>query len=147
MSRFTSSGPSQRQLRVGEQVRHAVAQVLSRGEIRDDVLNNTVVSITEVRMSPDLKIATCFISIVGSTDVQTVIKALASNAKFLRGRVAPQLRQMKYMPEFRFRPDTSFDNFAKIDALLRSPEVARDLHNDDSEESDTDTHTDNEKNG
>ena len=90
MSRFTSTGPSQRQLRVGEQVRHAVAQILSRGEIRDDVLNNTVVSITEVRMSPDLKIATCFISIVGNTDVQTVIKALANHAKFLRGRVAPQ---------------------------------------------------------
>lgn len=134
MSRFTSTGPSQRQLRVGEQVRHAVAQVLSRGEIRDDVLNNTVVSITEVRMSPDLKIATCFISVVGSTDVQTVIKALANHAKFLRGRVAPQLRQMKYMPEFRFRPDTSFDNFAKIDALLRSPEVARDLNETDRQE-------------
>lgn len=147
MSRFSSSGPSQRQLRVGEQVRHAVAQVLSRGEIRDDVLNNTVVSITEVRMSPDLKIATCFISIVGNTDVQTVIKALANNAKFLRGRVAPQLRQMKYMPEFRFRPDTSFDNFAKIDALLRSPEVARDLQQDDSDESDTESHKDNENNG
>ncbi len=144
MSRFSSTGPSQRQLRVGEQVRHAVAQILSRGEIRDVVLNNTVVSITEVRMSPDLKIATCFISIVGNTDVQTVIKALANNAKFLRGRVAPQLRQMKYMPEFRFRPDTSFDNFAKIDALLRSPEVARDLQHDDS---DTETTPENENNG
>lgn len=144
MSRFSSTGPSQRQLRVGEQVRHAVAQILSRGEIRDDVLNNTVVSITEVRMSPDLKIATCFISIVGNTEVQTVIKALANNAKFLRGRVAPQLRQMKYMPEFRFRPDTSFDNFAKIDALLRSPEVARDLQHDDS---DTETTPENENNG
>ncbi len=144
MSRFSSTGPSQRQLRVGEQVRHAVAQILSRGEIRDDVLNNTVVSITEVRMSPDLKIATCFISIVGNTDVQTVIKALANNAKFLRGRVAPQLRQMKYMPEFRFRSDTSFDNFAKIDALLRSPEVARDLQHDDS---DTETTQENENNG
>ncbi|WP_439273059.1 30S ribosome-binding factor RbfA [Pseudochrobactrum sp. HB0163] len=131
MSRFTSAGPSQRQLRVGEQVRHAVAQLLSRGEIRDDLLSNTVISVTEVRMSPDLKIATCFISVVGDTDVQLIIKALASHAKFIRGRVAPQLRQMKYMPEFRFRPDTSFDNFARIDALLRSPEVARDLQHDD----------------
>lgn len=145
MSRFTSTGPSQRQLRVGEQVRHAVAQVLSRGEIRDDVLNNTVVSITEVRMSPDLKIATCFISIVGNTDVQTIIKALASHAKYLRGRVAPQLRQMKYMPEFRFRPDTSFDNFAKIDALLRSPEVARDLQDHDDVSTDT-PHTNDDEN-
>lgn len=135
MSRLISSGPSQRQLRVGEQVRHAVAQVLSRGEINDDILTNTVVSITEVRMSNDLRIATCFISIVGSTDVQTVIKALANHVKFLRGRVAPQLRQMKFIPEFRFRPDTSFDNFAKIDALLRSPEVARDLTETDEDES------------
>lgn len=138
MSRLPSTGPSQRQLRIGEQVRHAIAQVLSRGEIRDDVLLKTVVSITEVRMSPDFKIATCFISVVGKEDVQTVIKSLASNAKFLRGRVTPQLSQMKYMPEFRFRPDTSFDNFAKIDALLRSPEVARDLTERD-EDGNTDT--------
>ncbi|PWL19454.1 30S ribosome-binding factor RbfA [Falsochrobactrum shanghaiense] len=129
-----SGGLSQRQLRVGEQVRHAVAEILQRGEIRDDVLEKTVVSVSEVRMSPDLKIATCFITPLGDVDPQLIVKALASHAKFIRGRVAPRLNQMKYMPEFRFRPDTSFDNFAKIDALLRSPEVARDLKQDEDED-------------
>ena len=127
MSRFASSGPSQRQLRVGEQVRHALSDVLQRGEVRDDVIESTVISISEVRMSPDLKIATAFVSPLGARDDQAVIKALAKNAKFIRGRVSGALRQMKYMPEFRFRLDTSFDNMARIDELLRSPEVARDL--------------------
>lgn len=134
-----SGGLSQRQLRVGEQVRHALAQLLSRGEIRDDLIERTVISVSEVRMSPDLKIATCFITPLGSTDVQPVIKALASHAKFIRGRVSSSLNQMKYMPEFRFRPDTSFDNFSKIDALLRSPEVARDLaHDEDTDDTSDD---------
>ncbi len=129
-----SGGLSQRQLRVGEQVRHALAQLLQRGEIRDDLLERTVISVSEVRMSPDLKIATCFITPLGNTDVQAVIKALAANARFIRGRVSSSLAQMKYMPEFRFRADTSFDNFSKIDALLRSPEVARDLGPQDEED-------------
>lgn len=127
MSRTANSGPSQRQLRVSEQVRHALSDVIQRGEIRDDVIENTVISVSEVRMSPDLKIATAFVSPLGSQDPQLVIKALAKNAKFIRGRVSGALRQMKYMPEFRFRLDTSYDNMARIDELLRSPEVARDL--------------------
>ncbi len=128
---MTTSGPSQRQLRVGEQVRHALSDVLQRGEVRDDLLETTVISISEVRMSPDLKIATAFISPLGTTDAQAVIKALARNAKFIRGRVSGALRQLKYMPEFRFRLDTSFDNMSKIDDILRSPEVARDLRHDE----------------
>ena len=131
MSRPASSGPSQRQLRVGEQVRHALSDVLTRGEVRDDLLENSVISITEVRMSPDLKIATAFVSPLGADDHQAVIKALAKNAKFIRGRVSGALRQMKYMPEFRFRIDESYDNMARIDNLLRSPEVARDLDDDE----------------
>jgi ribosome-binding factor A len=128
MARFaTGSGPSQRQLRVSEQVRHAVSQVLQRGDVRDDKLENAVIAISEVRMSPDLKIATCFVSPVGAADSEGVISALNRNARFIRGRAAPYLKQMKYMPEFRFRIDTSFDNYAKIDALLRKPEVTRDL--------------------
>ncbi|KAB2860130.1 MAG: 30S ribosome-binding factor RbfA [Bauldia sp.] len=122
-----SAGPSQRQLRVGEQVRHALTEVLQRGEVRDEVLETALVSVSEVRMSPDLKIATAFGSPMGAADDQAVIKALARNAKFIRGRVSGALRQMKYMPEFRFRLDTSYDNMARIDELLRSPEVARDL--------------------
>lgn len=133
MSRFAGSGPSQRQLRVGEQVRHALSDVLQRGEVRDDLIEATVISISEVRMSPDLKIATAYISPLGASDNQAIIKALAKNAKFIRGRVSGALRQMKYMPEFRFRLDTSYDNMSRIDALLRSPEVARDLNAEDEE--------------
>ena len=130
MTKATSSAPSQRMLRVGEQVRAALTKVLQRGDVQDPVIEKTVIAISEVRMSPDLKIATAYISPLGVTDHQTVIKALAKNAKFLRGRIGPELRQMKYMPELRFRDDTSFDNYSKIDALLRSPEVARDLDHD-----------------
>ena len=126
----SGAGPSQRQLRVGEQVRHALTEVIQRGEIRDEELENVLVSVSEVRMSPDLKIATVFVSLIGEADEQAIIKALARNAKFIRGRVSGALRQLKYMPEFRFRPDTSYDNMARIDELLRSPEVARDLDHD-----------------
>jgi ribosome-binding factor A len=128
-----NKGPSQRQLRVGEMVRHALTAVLQRGEIPDPVIEKTVISITEVQMSPDLKIATVFLSPLGQKDPQPVIKALASHQKLIRGRVSQSLRQMKYMPEFRFRADTSFDNFAKIDALLHLPEVARDLEGKEEE--------------
>lgn len=134
MSKNTNSGPSQRMLRVGEQVRHALSDILQRGEVRDDVLETTVISISEVRMSPDLKIATAFVTPLGATDNDAVIKALARNARFIRGRISPALRQMKYMPEFRFRLDTSYDNMSRIDALLRSPEVARDLDHEEEDE-------------
>ncbi|RUV99579.1 MULTISPECIES: 30S ribosome-binding factor RbfA [unclassified Mesorhizobium] len=127
MSRSTTSGPSQRMLRVGEQVRHALSETLQRGEIIDPVIENSVVSVSEVRMSPDLKIATAFVSPLGVGDADAVVGALNRHAKFIRGRVSGALRQMKYMPEFRFRLDTSFDNFARINELLKSPEVARDL--------------------
>ncbi|TCD16345.1 30S ribosome-binding factor RbfA [Oricola cellulosilytica] len=128
------SMPSQRQLRVGEQVRHALTTVLQRGEVRDPVIEGEVISVNEVRMSPDLKIATAYITALGRQDMEPVVKALAANAKFIRGRVGPSLRQMKYMPQFRFRADTSFYNFSKIDELLRSPEVARDLDHEDGED-------------
>ncbi|CCV03234.1 Ribosome-binding factor A [Mesorhizobium metallidurans STM 2683] len=114
-------------LRVGEQVRHALSETLQRGEIIDPLIENAVVSVSEVRMSPDLKIATAFVSPLGAGDAGAVVEALNRHAKFVRGRVSGALRQMKYMPEFRFRLDTSFDNFARINDLLKSPEVARDL--------------------
>jgi len=125
--------PSQRQLRVGEMVRHALSAILQRGEVPDPLLEKTVVSITEVSMSPDLRIATVFVAPLGQDDSQPVIKALAGHARFIRGRLSPALRQLRYMPELRFRPDTSFGNFARIDALLHKPEVARDLKDDDKE--------------
>ncbi|WP_112795574.1 30S ribosome-binding factor RbfA [Rhizobium sp. SYY.PMSO] len=134
MTRPTSSAPSQRMLRVGEQVRAAITQVLQRGEVRDDLIERTVISISEVRMSPDLKIATAFVTPLGVTDHNAVIEALNRHAKYIRGRLGPQLRQMKYMPEVRFRDDTSFDNYKKIDALLRSPEVSRDLEDDNDQD-------------
>ena len=131
-----SSALSQRQLRVGEQVRHAIAQALQRGDVSDDALANTVVSVSEVRMSPDLKIATAYVSPLGAADKDAVAAALNRHARFLRGRITPALRQMKYMPELRFRVDDSFENFNKIDRLLKSPEVARDLKDDDANEDD-----------
>ncbi|SIR09250.1 ribosome-binding factor A [Rhizobium sp. RU35A] len=123
-------------LRVGEQVRAAITQVLQRGEVRDDLIEKTVISVSEVRMSPDLKIATAYVTPLGVSDHAKVIEALNRHAKFIRGRLGGQLRQMKYMPEVRFRDDTSFDNYKKIDALLRSPEVQRDLEADASDDTD-----------
>ena len=123
-------------LRVGEQVRAAITQVLQRGEVRDDLIERTVISISEVRMSPDLKIATAFVTPLGVADHDLIIDTLNRHTKYIRGRLGQHLRQMKYMPEIRFRDDTSFDNYKKIDALLRSPEVQRDLNDGDA---DTDT--------
>ena len=134
MTKPTSSAPSQRMLRVGEQVRAAITQVLQRGEVRDEVIEKTVISISEVRMSPDLKIATAYVTPLGVKDHDTVIAALNKHAKYIRGRLGNQLRQLKYMPEVRFRDDTSFDNYQKIDALLRSPEVQRDLGSDEDQD-------------
>lgn len=127
----SKSGPSQRMLRVGEQVRHALAELIQRGDINDDLIASTVISVSEVRMSPDLKLATAFVAPLAAADDNAVIEALNRHARFIRGRISPALRQMKYMPEFRFRKDTSYDNFARIDRLLRSPEVARDLDTDE----------------
>jgi len=129
MGKFGSrdKGPTQRQLRVGEMVRHALTQLLQRGEIQDPLIETTVISISEVAMSPDLKIATAYISPLGVKDGKPVIKALATHAKFIRGRLARSLSQMKYQPNIRFQLDTSFDNYAMIDQILQSPKVKRDI--------------------
>ena len=127
MSKKPASGPSQRQLSVGEMVRHALTSIMQRGEVRDPLLEKAVVSVSEVRMSPDLKLATAYVTVLGQDDTAPFVKALNQNARFVRGRLTPALRGMKFMPEVRFRTDTSFDNFARIDAILRSPEVVRDL--------------------
>ena len=135
MSSKAARTPSQRQLRVGEQVRHALAELFQRRELRDRALEDVVISVSEVRMSPDLKIATAYVVPLGEDDGGAIVEALNRDVRFIRGRVMPSLRQMKYMPEFRFRLDTSFDNFERIDRILKSPEVARDLgHDGDSEE-------------
>ncbi len=126
-SRSGNKGPSQRQLRVGEIVRHALTQLLQRGEVPDPLIEKTVLSISEVSMSPDLKKATAFISPLGVKDATPVVKALNANTKLIRGRLTPALRQMKYMPSFYFQLDTSYDNYEKIDQLLKTPGVSRDL--------------------
>jgi ribosome-binding factor A len=125
--RATSSQPSQRMLRVGEQVRHAVVALLQRGEIDEPLLKNKIISVSEVRMSPDLKIATAFISAMGAVETETVVKALAKHAKYLRGQLSRDLGQMRSMPSLRFKADTAFENFAKIDKLLHSDVVRKDV--------------------
>ncbi len=129
MSRFDNqkSGPSQRQLRVGELVRHALADALMRGESGVPELNGVLISIAEVRMSADLKHATALVAPLGAGNPETIVAALNRSARFLRGRIAPQLRQMRSMPDLKFRLDTRFEDDSRIDEILRSPEVARDL--------------------
>ncbi len=126
----TGSGPSQRQLRVGELMRHALAEVLARGEIHDPVLQMHVVTVPEVRMSPDLKIATCFVMPLGGKDQQEVIQALARNKRYLRGELAHRTN-LKFAPDLRFRIDESFEEGSRIDRLLDSDEVRRDVRKDD----------------
>jgi len=123
--------PSQRQLRVGEMVRHALTQLLQRGDVPDPLIEKTVVSISEVSMTPDLKKATAYVSALGVKNTAPVIKALNANIKHIRGRLTPALRQMKYMPTIYFQTDTSFDNYEKIDRLLKDPLVSRDLSKND----------------
>ena len=128
------SGPTNRQLGIGEKVRHAVTEVLARESFNEPLLDRAVISVTEVRMATDLKLATAYITVLGQSEVEPYVDALNRQSKFVRGRLGPALRQMKYMPDIRFRKDTSFDNYARIDALLRSPDVARDLEDDTEKE-------------
>ena len=122
----TSNGPSQRQLRVGELVRHKLSEMLSRGDIHDDVLASQVVTVPEVRMSPDLKIATAFVMPLGGGDAAEVIAALNKNRKFIRGEIARAVA-LKFAPDVRFMADESFDEASRIDALLNSPRVRQDI--------------------
>ena len=118
--------PSQRMLRVGELIRHASAQLLARGEINDPVLEKHVVTVSRVKMSPDLKLATIYVMPLGGADEPKVLEALERHKKFLRGELGHKLN-LKFAPEVRFRIDDSFDNVSRIDALLNSDRVRRDL--------------------
>jgi ribosome-binding factor A len=120
------SGPSQRQLRVAELVRHAMAQMLSRGEIHDDVLAGQLVTVPEVRMSSDLKLATIYVMPLGGKDVATVIEALDRHKRYIRGEVARAV-DLKFAPDVRFLADETFDEASRIDALLASERVRRDV--------------------
>lgn len=125
----TSSSDSQgrpiRLQRIGEQVRHALAEVLARGDLRDDVITRTIISVSEVRVTPDLRHATVFVK-ASNGDDEAVVKALAQHRGWLRGEVARRLAT-KYTPDLSFRRDESFDAGARIDAVLKRPEIARDL--------------------
>ena len=131
MSRTHQQGgePSQRMLRVGELIRHALSDLLSRGSIVDPVLDGHVITVPIVRMSPDLKLATAYVMPLGGRDMAPVIEALDRHRKALRTEVAHRIN-MKFAPDLRFKADQSFDYGAKIDAILDSPKVKQDLESE-----------------
>ncbi|HJQ16938.1 MAG TPA: 30S ribosome-binding factor RbfA [Allosphingosinicella sp.] len=122
----TPEGRSVRLLRVGEQVRHALSDILMRGDVHDDVLASHNVSVTEVRMSPDLRHATVFVKPLLGADEDAVLKALRRNVRYLRGEVSRRVNT-KYAADLKFLADESFEEGSHIDSLLRSPTIARDL--------------------
>lgn len=124
------SGASQRQLRVGELVRHAIAGLLARGEVHDPVIEGHLITIPEVRMSPDLRLATVYVIPLAGRDAAEVVAALDRNKKFLRGEVSHEIN-LKFAPDLRFHIDDRFEEAERIDKLLRSPAVQRDLEKDD----------------
>jgi ribosome-binding factor A len=130
VSAQASETRSVRVLRVGEQVRHVLSEILMRGEVHDDVLTSHPVSITEVRMSPDLRHATVFVKPLLGENEDAVIKALRTNTAFLQREVAARVRQ-KYAARLKFLADESFDEGTHIDQLLRAPQVAQDLRDED----------------
>ncbi len=125
-SRRSGAAPSQRQLRVGELIRHALAEVLARGEVHDPAVEASTISVTEVAVSPDLKLATCYVVPLGEANIEPVVAALERNRKFIRGAVTKRI-DLRFSPELRFKVDTSFETGGRIDALLSTPAIRRDL--------------------
>ena len=123
-------GGSQRQLRVGELVRHALAEMLTRGDVHDPVLESHMITIPEVSMSPDLRLATIYVMPLGGHDAEAVVAAFERHKKYLRAEIAHRVN-LKFAPDIRFRVDDRFAEAERIDRLLHSPEVARDLKKDD----------------
>ncbi len=135
-------GPTQRQLRAGELVRHALVEILREEEIHDEALDGVSITVTEVRCSPDLRHATVFVEPLGAglggvtitqDEIGPAIAALNKHAKFLRG-ILGRMIDMKFTPDLRFLHDESFNEAARIDALFMRPDIARDLHHDDEDE-------------
>jgi ribosome-binding factor A len=127
------SGPanaSQRQLRVGELIRHALAEMLMRGDVHDPVIESHMITVPEVAVTADLRLATAYIMPLGGKNGPAVIEALENNKKFLRGEIAHRIN-LKFAPDIRFRLDERFDEAARIDRLLHSPQVQRDLKRDE----------------
>jgi ribosome-binding factor A len=127
--RDQSAGASARQLRVGELVRHALAEMLSRGDIHDPIIEAHMITVPEVRMSADLRLATIYVMPLGGRDEKEVLAALEGNKRYMRGEIARRVN-LKFAPEIRFRIDERFDEAERIDKLLRTPEVQRDLQDD-----------------
>ena len=126
MKKVAKTGPSQRQLRVGEEIRHVLSGIFGRGEFRDPDLATAQITVTEVRIGPDLKRATVFFSRLGRSDADALVPALARATPYLRGQVAKALR-LRVAPDLTFAPDQALDYAIKIDELMHRPEVARDL--------------------
>jgi ribosome-binding factor A len=124
--RQPEKGPSQRQLRAGELIRHALAEILARGEVHDPVIEQHTITVPEVRLTPDLRLATIYVMPLGGRDTREVLDALERNKRFLRGELAHRIN-MKFAPEIRFRLDERFDEAERIEKLLHDPRVARDL--------------------
>lgn len=126
MTRQRGRAPTQRQLRVGEEIRHVVAAIIERGDMADPDLRDVPVTVTETRISPDLKHATVFVTPLGGGDADTLLTALARAAPYFRAQVGRSMR-LKYTPALHFELDTSFETASRIDAILHRPKVARDL--------------------
>jgi ribosome-binding factor A len=124
--RDQSIGGSQRQLRVGELIRHELAALFARGEVHDPVLEAHLITVPEVRMSPDLRLATVYVMPLGGRDEKPVLEALERNKRYVRGEIARRVN-LKFAPEIRFRIDERFEEAERIEKLLRTPEVQRDL--------------------
>jgi ribosome-binding factor A len=137
-SSSAASGPSQRLLRVAELIRHAMAEVLLRGDITDPDLESALITIPEVRLSPDLRLATLYVLAIGGGDTAKAVVALERNKKYLRGEISKRVN-LKFSPDIRFRVDDRFDEVQRIEALLHSEAVARDLRKPQSQE-DEDEH-------
>jgi ribosome-binding factor A len=131
--RDSTPGGSQRQLRVGELVRHAMSDLLTRGEVHDPVLEGHLITVPEVRMSPDLRLATIYVMPLGGKDIDEVLEALERNKRFLRGEIARHVN-LKFSPDIRFHADERFAEAERIEKLLRTPAVQRDLKREDDQE-------------
>jgi ribosome-binding factor A len=128
------SEPTQRQLRVGELIRHALSELLTRGEVHDPVLEAHLITIPEVRMTADLRLATIYVMPLGGRDQNEVVAALDRNKRFLRGEIAKRIN-LKFAPDIRFQIDERFDEAERIEKLLRTPQVQRDLEGGKDDES------------
>jgi ribosome-binding factor A len=122
-----AANPSQRTLRVAELVRHALAEMLARGDVHDPVIEGHMITVPEVQMSPDLRVATVYVMPLGGRDAKDVVAALERNKRFLRGEIAHRVN-LKFSPDIRFRIDERFSEAERIEKLLRTPQVQRDLH-------------------